>query len=304
MRGGSMPEPALGVVEAEGGTAPAVSRRVAANRRNALKSMGPRTPAGKERSRRNALRHAILARETLISAGEGREDRATFERLRERFWADLAPQNIVEEVLVERAFTAYWRLARVLRAESGAIRQRLDTLSFDQEQRERERAEELQDDDIETVATRSGDLAGLETLLEAVREAREEVEEQGYLDVDAAERFAQVFGAVDPILEPPCKGSSRAAQEGRKADALAWLSEIEADFESRRGALVAKSELEHEHDKMRLAVPGERELMRLARYEAHLERQFYKALHELERLQRMRAGEAVPPRLHLEVTSE
>jgi hypothetical protein len=39
----------------------------------------------------------------------------------------------------------------------------------------------------------------------------------------------------------------------------------------------------------------------LSRYEATLDRGVYRALHELERLQRLRAGEAVPPPLAVDV---
>ena len=35
--------------------------KIAANRRNALRSTGPRTPNGKQRSRRNALKHGFAA---------------------------------------------------------------------------------------------------------------------------------------------------------------------------------------------------------------------------------------------------
>jgi hypothetical protein len=43
-------------------------RQIEANRRNALKSTGPKTEAGKQTSRCNAVRHGLTA-ETVITAG-------------------------------------------------------------------------------------------------------------------------------------------------------------------------------------------------------------------------------------------
>jgi hypothetical protein len=48
-------------------------RQIEANRRNALKSTGPKTLAGKEQSRCNAVRHGLTA-ETVIGALEDAED--------------------------------------------------------------------------------------------------------------------------------------------------------------------------------------------------------------------------------------
>jgi hypothetical protein len=45
---------------------PLSEKQLAANRANALKSTGPRTEAGKARSSRNAVRHAMLARSVLL----------------------------------------------------------------------------------------------------------------------------------------------------------------------------------------------------------------------------------------------
>jgi len=53
-------------------------RQIQANRRNALKSTGPRTKAGKHASRCNAVRHGLTA-ETVITALEGAEDYKAFE---------------------------------------------------------------------------------------------------------------------------------------------------------------------------------------------------------------------------------
>jgi hypothetical protein len=48
-------------------------RQIEANRRNALKSTGPKTQAGKQASRCNAVRHGLTA-ETVITALEDAED--------------------------------------------------------------------------------------------------------------------------------------------------------------------------------------------------------------------------------------
>ena len=53
-------------------------RQLEANRRNALKSTGPKTEAGKHSSRCNAVRHGLTA-ETVIGALEDAEDYKAFE---------------------------------------------------------------------------------------------------------------------------------------------------------------------------------------------------------------------------------
>ena len=53
-------------------------RQIEANRHNALKSTGPKTENGKQRSRRNALRHGFTA-ETVIEPLESRDEYRAFE---------------------------------------------------------------------------------------------------------------------------------------------------------------------------------------------------------------------------------
>lgn len=48
----------------------ASERQIAANRRNAAKSTGPRSAGGKQRSRQNAVRHGLFSLATRISALE------------------------------------------------------------------------------------------------------------------------------------------------------------------------------------------------------------------------------------------
>ena len=70
-------------------------RQIEANRRNARLSTGPVTDKGKEKSRRNALRHGLTA-ETVIHAIEDADDYAAFEMA---VTADFDPQSAVEREL-------------------------------------------------------------------------------------------------------------------------------------------------------------------------------------------------------------
>ena len=90
-------------------------RQIEANRRNALRSTGPRTDAGKQVSRRNAVRHGLTA-ETVIGALEDAEDYKAFEVA---ILADYDAQSAVERELVLRLASILWRLRRANAMETG-----------------------------------------------------------------------------------------------------------------------------------------------------------------------------------------
>jgi hypothetical protein len=88
-------------------------RQIEANRRNALKSTGPRTETGKQVSRCNAVRHGLTA-ETVLSALEDAEDYKAFEAA---ITADYDAQSAVERELVLRLASILWRLRRATTME-------------------------------------------------------------------------------------------------------------------------------------------------------------------------------------------
>jgi hypothetical protein len=90
-------------------------RQIEANRRNAVKSTGPKTDAGKHASRRNAVRHGLTA-ETVLSALEDAEDYKAFEAA---ITADYDAQSAVERELVLRLASILWRLRRATTMETG-----------------------------------------------------------------------------------------------------------------------------------------------------------------------------------------
>ena len=97
-------------------------QKLAANRRNAQLSTGPRSEEGKRQSRRNALKHGIVASALLITAGEGAEDPAEFNELVDGLRRDLAPIATLEEMMVEKIAVCWWRQKRVLSCEAGLVR--------------------------------------------------------------------------------------------------------------------------------------------------------------------------------------
>ena len=101
-------------------------RKLEANRRNAQRSTGPRTEEGKSQSRRNALKHGILASAVLIAEGEGAEDSSEFEELLENLHRDRSPVGALEDMLVERIAVCLWRQKRALRCEAGLVRQNFE----------------------------------------------------------------------------------------------------------------------------------------------------------------------------------
>ncbi len=89
-------------------------KQARANRQNALKSTGPRTPEGKAAVRHNAVRHGLLAEEVLIAG----EDEAAFADLGERLRDELQPVGELESMLVDRIIGTSWRLRRIGRVEA------------------------------------------------------------------------------------------------------------------------------------------------------------------------------------------
>jgi hypothetical protein len=90
-------------------------KKAEANRRNALKSTGPKTPEGKSAVRLNALRHGLRSEEILLPG----EDDEALRELDEYLRAELQPVGELENLLIDRVVAAYWRLRRVGRVEAG-----------------------------------------------------------------------------------------------------------------------------------------------------------------------------------------
>lgn len=301
--------------------------KTAANRRNASKSTGPKTLAGKQTSALNAIRHAALSVVPVLPGVERIED---WEAHRSATLASLAPFGYLETVLADRVASLLWRLGRVTRYETENTASELETAE-----------EELS----ESLLFRSSFGRGRAVLGTTPEKIREELE----IRIETAKGFLYLRESGEDEAFPSERAELALLDIARhagveladvslpflpaEADELGWgewSGWTKAIVVQVVAAIVAASERAHVRDSgadeawrtcgmlaeanAREAARALREvegklqrsvrsrvllsaegLEKVARYETHLERSFYKALHELQRLQAARDGTGGPP---------
>lgn len=99
-------------------------KKTEANRKNALKSTGPKDTS---LTRLNALKHGILSKELIL---EG-EDEKALQQLGKRLRTELAPQTELENIFVDRIVSSTWRLRRAIQVERDYIQAECDDCKHD-----------------------------------------------------------------------------------------------------------------------------------------------------------------------------
>lgn len=103
-------------IESGSGTSPQrISARVAANRRNALKSTGPRTAAGKRRVALNRVQRGLCSEEKERMLRTRGEDPREFRRLCRDLIAIFQPRSQAAASALERMAWVWWEKARRVR---------------------------------------------------------------------------------------------------------------------------------------------------------------------------------------------
>lgn len=242
-------------------------KQLAANRRNALQSTGPRTPEGQAASRWNALKHGALAQAVIPEPLADYESREDFDALFRSLRQELAPDSVLEDLLVERIATSYWRLARVIRAEAGAIAKRQDA------------------------RVRDAALPDWGDVVAGFKEKRPS---------PTADRLSNLANAlIDKArLRALMVDDDPNWQEATEEEVSAAAQKLLAHLQQQLATEQARAKTLEEAER---SLPSLATIAPLARYEAALERQFYRALDALERIQRLRAGDFVPPALHVTI---
>ena len=287
-------------------------QKLAANRRNAQKSTGPNTANGKAVSKLNALKHGLLAETVVVRGHKIKESTNEFKKLCREFYADRNPVGLLEETLVDQIIQVAWRLRRARTAESGEI-----ALSVDAGWRKRSRFNpQLQWAQWEVwgdPAWAMGDSAvGNSILAGWLRQVRARVEQEGELTGDAIKiPFHGKPNTLSEELEklrqnnsPPPGEDAAGQREERKKQLLSQLDRKLRDLEWVMDDCRQRERAEEQAHQLAAVLPSEETLDKILRYETALLRQLNQAMNQLERLQRRRQGEAVPPPLTLDVSAK
>ena len=290
-------------------------KQIDANRRNARKSTGPRTQAGKAASKLNSLKHGILSSEVVVRGLTGCESTGDFDALRQRFWQELAPVGPVEEMLLDRIVTSFWRLRRAMKAEAGEI-----ALNVDGGHWERTRPCRMYHPIKMAALFPTGDTSrrleesttGLHCLMGMLQRVRAAVEKAGEL-TDAALQETHFAGKPNGLTNElaelrtvplhDAEGLDETAlKAGRREQILTAINRRLEQYRWLERQATEREEAEESARQAAAVLPSPETLDKIMRYETTLERCLYRAMSELERHQRRRQGEAVPPPLSMEVS--
>ena len=280
-----------------------------ANRRNAQKSTGPKTPEGRAVSKMNALKHGILSKEVLVRGMNIKESNREFSTLHDRFWQELKPVGPVEEMLVDQIVTTHWRLRRALTAESGEIALSVDQGHWSRRFNPHYFNLRLQiSGDLEQALEDS--VMGISILERWLRELHERVEQEGELTETAiksvfgeATTFSKKFDKLRFRLSQKTEGADAASRrEENKKEALDFIKHELMLLHWQKVSHEKREAAEEEARQSAAVLPSMEVLEKILRYETKLERLQYRAMSQLERVQRMRRGEEVPPPMTMEVS--
>lgn len=233
----------------------ATPAQIEANRNNARKSTGPRTPEGKSRTRFNRLEHGLRAEEVVLPG----EDPAAFEAERRAWFDDWKPTSHTRAVLVERAAAASWRLRRCVRAEAARLRARAEDAVRDHDRDAADlvdgAVDDLIDDPVRTLRNLRDDPAGLDRLVALCDGLLAVATPDAWRDRDGHHGLflslrGQYADADPEDLDGPGEASHRlSASHGRKAgrrdrldpaEALRLAGEVGAELGGLRAGFAAE----------------------------------------------------------------
>ncbi len=287
------------------------------------KKGGPATEEGKEVARWNAARHGIRSPAPVVPGIETRED---WERHLAGILESLAPEGHLETVLAERVALLSWRLHRVVRYETESIALYQEEAEGDLAQKRRFGSYVLGPAHPENVR---GELESARETYRLLKRFPKMPDDRRLSAFDAdlilcevaqyTDRAAEGEEGPEDLVErvsiPGVPDGAEAREDfggwtagavragiGAVAEATGEDAEELLEFSTagtKRGIIGKEQAAERvAADLAKMGreriLPDVNTLEKVSRYEAHLSRLLYKAMHELEALQTRRAGGAAP----------
>jgi len=285
----------VGDIVGSEGEALASKKQIAANRKNAKRSTGPRTSAGKAKSAMNSTRHGFLGQLPLIPG----EDPQEFSNFAEGIRAVLKPEGAVEEYYFDRWTKDVWLLNRLDNVPSALLvkEESLDDLSLDDILNFLESLDPLSGrafDKIQMIEKRmreqkarwDGDSQATD---QNKRDAGSISDTQSARDMAELSRGAELESLQTVFLKHLIYRASKMGSASNKA----WSAQTPAEADRPEGELDAPS-TDDVINKMARAFSRNRVSIALAlRYRAQIVRSRDNALHELQRFQAARQGQVV-----------
>jgi len=258
----------------------ATKKQIAANRKNAKRSTGPRTGAGKARSSMNSTRHGLLGKFHLIQD----EDPQEFSKFEEGARAILKPEGEVEEYYVNRWIESAWRLNRLDNVISELLvkEESLADLSI----------EDVMNliESMEPLSTRSFyQISEIEKRLNEPKAHSYGETQATAHDVAELSRRAEVEFLQTIFLKHLIHRLSKMSSVPNKA----WSAETPAETDRAGGERDAPSTEDAINAIARAFSRNPAAVALALRYRAKIERSLDNALHELQRLQAARKGQLV-----------
>jgi|ERR1700684_1372528 hypothetical protein len=273
-----------------------------------ITSTGPRTIAGKRRSRRNAIKFGLFSKHLLL---EG-ESRADFEKLLRGLREYWLPQGVQEEIHVERLASLYWRQRRVIPAESAIIGRSPRFVGVGTRPNSDLPSPLLlrafSKDGMPFV---SGKIALLRRALQGLFELGKNIIERGFdLDKDS-EALGNIYdhsvcdeGFCADFAELITRASRYNLRDGEKISkkSLVDLCDLMDREACRLYELLRKLEADDVVFNSHAALlPPQPDLDRIIRSESRLSREIEREINLLERRQRARRGYPPPPTIKVDV---
>lgn len=292
---------------------------------------GPRSLLGKTRSKLNSLKHGIFSSVVVLED----ESKADFDSLLSGLRDDFQPVGALEKLLVEKLAMLVWRQRRLLAAEGAEILSARVFLEWDRSCKQKAEGEKQANmkaegdsfygdssDYKEALVRHIENPEILNACLELLGTLREKVAHEGLSEDSQETILKRLYGPPfeahlrETLLQVYSQWShtAKADDDEREENGYATPEEckkqvllaIDSEIKRLTQFKVNSSEIEAkriELEGLRQCVPDSPGLERLIRYETSLERQFDRTLTQLERIQRMRAGQLIPPPIKVDVSS-